>query len=224
MSKGDETRERIIAKAAELFNQRGLEGTSMADLMEATGLEKGGIYRHFPSKEAVAAEAFDYAWGEALQERVRDLDSIPGSVDRLKRLIANSVQRRATIPGGCPLLNTAVESDDGNPVLRQRARQALGKWQSLLISIINDGIQRREIRSGVDPKSLATLIISSLEGALMISRLEVNHDALFAARSYLDRYLDKEVRVRRTGSSKTQTFRVPSASFGDSQKVKRASN
>ena len=57
MSKGDQTRERIIAKAAELFNQRGLEGTSMADLMEATGLEKGGIYRHFPSKEAVAAEA-----------------------------------------------------------------------------------------------------------------------------------------------------------------------
>lgn len=203
MSKGDETRERIIAKAAELFNQRGLEGTSMADLMEATGLEKGGIYRHFPSKEAVAAEAFDYAWGEAFQERVRDLNSIPGSVDRLKRLIANFVERRSTIPGGCPLLNTAVESDDGNPVLRQRARQALGKWQSLLISIINDGIQRREIRSGVDPKSLATLIISSLEGALMISRLEVNRDALFAARSYLDRYLDKEVRVRRTGSNKT---------------------
>ena len=62
MSKGDQTRERIIAKAAELFNQRGLEGTSMADLMKATGLEKGGIYRHFASKEAVAAEAFDYAW------------------------------------------------------------------------------------------------------------------------------------------------------------------
>ena len=87
MSKGGKTRERIVAKAAELFNQRGLEGTSMADLMEATGREKGGIYRHFPTKEAVAAEAFDYAWEEAFQERVRDLDSIPGSVDRLKRLI-----------------------------------------------------------------------------------------------------------------------------------------
>jgi len=42
-------------------NERGLEGTSLADLMEATGLEKGGIYRHFPSKEAVALEAFEYA-------------------------------------------------------------------------------------------------------------------------------------------------------------------
>jgi len=206
MSKGGETRERIIAKAAELFNQRGLEGTSMADLMEATGLEKGGIYRHFPSKEAVAAEAFDYAWKEAFQERVRDLGSISGSVDRLKHLIANFVERRSSIPGGCPLLNTAVDSDDGNPVLRERARQALGNWQKLLISVINEGIQRREIRGGVDPHGLATLIISSLEGALMISRLERNRDALVAARSHLDSYLEKEIRAR-SPRSRSSTLR-----------------
>ena len=204
MSKGDETRERIIAKAAELFNQRGLEGTSLADLMEATGLEKGGIYRHFSSKEAVAAEAFDYAWDAAFQERVRDLDNIPGSVDRLKQLIANFVERRSSIPGGCPLLNTAIESDDGNPVLRERTRQALRKWQNLLISVITDGIQRREIKRGVDPNGLAMVIISSLEGALVISRLERNRDALMATRSYLERYLDKEVRAHTRRSTPTR--------------------
>jgi TetR/AcrR family transcriptional regulator, transcriptional repressor for nem operon len=200
MSKGDQTRERIIAKAAALFNQRGLEGTSMADLMEATRLEKGGIYRHFPSKEAVAAEAFDYAWGAAFQERVRDLDSIPGSIDRLKHLIANFVERRSSVPGGCPLLNTAIEADDGNPVLRERARRALREWRNLLVSIINEGIRCQEISIGVDPNSLATLIVASLEGALMISRLERNRDALLAAQSYLDNYLDGEGRARRTGS------------------------
>ena len=200
MSKGDQTRERIIAKAAELFNQRGLEGTSLADLMEATGLEKGGIYRHFASKEAVAAEAFDYAWEAAFEERVRDLNSIPGSVDRLKRLITNFVERRSSIPGGCPLLNTAVESDDGNPVLRERARHALGKWQELIVSIIREGIERREIRNEVNPNQMAMLIISSLEGALMISRLERNRDALLGARAHLENYLEKDVRVsqRRT--------------------------
>jgi len=195
MSKGEETRERIIAKAAELFNQRGLEGTSLADLMEATGLEKGGIYRHFPSKEAVAAEAFDYAWEQAFQERVRDLARIAGSLDKLKHLIANFVERRSSIPGGCPLLNTAIESDDGNPILRERARQALGTWQGLLESIINEGIRSREIANGVNPHKLAMLIISTLEGALMISRLERNREALLAAQSHLDRYLDKEVRA-----------------------------
>jgi len=207
MSKGDQTRERILAKAAELFNQHGLEGTSMADLMQATGLEKGGIYRHFPSKEAVAAEAFDYAWEEALQERVRDLDSIPGSVDRLKHLIENFVERRSTIAGGCPLLNTAVESDDGNPVLRERARQALSRWEDLLTSVINQGIQRGEIRSGVDPKRLGMLVISTLEGALMISRLERNPDALATARSHLNCYLDKEVRARKPRTTIAQANR-----------------
>jgi len=172
----------------------------MADLMEATRLEKGGIYRHFPSKEAVAAEAFDYAWGAAFQERVRDLDSIPGSIDRLKHLIANFVERRSSVPGGCPLLNTAIEADDGNPVLRERARRALREWRNLLVSIINEGIRCQEISIGVDPNSLATLIVASLEGALMISRLERNRDALLAAQSYLDNHLDGEGRARRTGS------------------------
>src|SRR5499425_2961258 len=115
MSKGEETRERIIAKAAELFNQRGLEGTSLSDLMEATGLEKGGIYRHFPSKEGLAAEAFDYAWRETLNARIHDLDATSNTVERLKQLVANFIDRRGIIPGGCPLLNTAVDTDDGNP-------------------------------------------------------------------------------------------------------------
>jgi TetR/AcrR family transcriptional repressor of nem operon len=197
MSKGEKTRERIIAKAAELFNQRGLEGTSLAALMEATGLEKGGIYRHFPSKEAVAAEAFDYAWDAAFQERVRNLSNIQGSIERLKHLITNFAERRSSIPGGCPLLNTAIDADDGNPVLRERARQALAQWQNLLVSVTNEGIQQKEIRTDVDAKNLAMLIISSLEGALMISRLERNRDALEAARSHWDAYLEKDVRAAR---------------------------
>ena len=61
MSKGEETRLRIVAEAAPLFNQRGYEGCSIQDIMDATGLEKGGIYRHFESKEELAAEAFDFA-------------------------------------------------------------------------------------------------------------------------------------------------------------------
>ena len=127
---------------------------------------------------------------------MRDLDSIPGSIDRLKHLIANFVERRSRIAGGCPLLNTAIEADDGNPVLRERALQALGNWQNLLISVINEGIEQREIRSGVEPNRLAMVIISSLEDALMISRLECNRDALVTAQSHLDRYLDNEVRAR----------------------------
>jgi TetR/AcrR family transcriptional repressor of nem operon len=197
MSKGEKTRQRIVAEAATLFNQRGFEGGSMADLMQATGLEKGGIYRHFSTKEELAAEAFDYAWQAATDVRMHDLDSVANSVDKLKRFMSNFIERRPSVPGGCPLLNTAIEADDGNPILRERARKAFRQWQDRLSEIIRTGLKRKEIRSGVDPKKLATLIIASLEGALMISRLERDRDALLATQSHLESYLESQVRPPR---------------------------
>lgn len=195
MSKGEKTRQRIVAEAATLFNERGFEGGSMADLMEATGLEKGGIYRHFSSKETLAAAAFDFAWQAATHVRMYDLDSVPNSVDKLKRFMANFVERRPSVPGGCPLLNTAIDADDGNRMLRERARRALHQWQDILSTIIHAGLERKEIRKEIDPKKLATLIIGSLEGALMISRLEKNRDALLETQVHLESYLDSEVRA-----------------------------
>src|ERR1700740_1485795 len=168
MRKGEQTRLEIIRKAAPIFNQKGYDGAALSDLMRATGLEKGGIYRHFDSKQQLAAEAFDYAWQETLDARIHDVNAVSNTVDRLKQLVANFVERRGTIPGGCPLLNTAIDTDDGNSVLRERARKALRGWRSYLISMINAGIKAREIRPSVDAKKLATLIISSLEGAVML--------------------------------------------------------
>ncbi len=127
MKKGERTRERIIRQAAPLFNQRGYDGSSLNEIMAATELEKGGIYRHFASKQELAAAAFDYAWAEAMKARRHDIDSVAHSVDKLKRYIANFVERRGTVPGGCPLLNTAMDSDDGNALLRNRARRALAE-------------------------------------------------------------------------------------------------
>jgi len=194
MRKGEQTRQEIIRKAAPIFNQRGYDGSALSDLMRATGLEKGGIYRHFDSKQQLAAEAFDYAWRETLDARIHDLNAVPNTVDRLKQLVANFVERRGVIPGGCPLLNTAIDTDDGNSVLRQRARKALRGWRSYIVSMIRAGIKAREIRPSVDAKKLATLIISSLEGAVMVYRLERNEEALRAVQAHLDSYLETEVR------------------------------
>jgi TetR/AcrR family transcriptional repressor of nem operon len=202
MRKGEHTRQEIIRKAAPIFNQRGYDGAALSDLMRATGLEKGGIYRHFSSKQALAAEAFDYAWRETVNARIHDLDTISNTVDRLKKLIANFVERRGIIPGGCPLLNTAIDTDDGNSVLRERARKALRGWRSHLTSIINAGIKAREIRPRTDAKKLAALIISSLEGAVMVYRLERNEEALRAVQSHLEGYLETELRLPATKQSK----------------------
>jgi TetR/AcrR family transcriptional regulator, transcriptional repressor for nem operon len=202
--KGEQTRREIVEKAAPLFNQKGFEGTSMSDLMAATRLQKGGIYRHFSGKEELATESFDYAWGKAVSGRLDGVDEIENHVDRLKKVIANFVERRAgLVPGGCPLMNTAVESDDGNPALRERARKALRSWMTRLTGIIEEGIERKEIRSNVDAKKLAGRIIGSLEGALLISRLQKTEEPLRDARVCLEDYLEQNIRVQ-PGASRSR--------------------
>lgn len=190
MTKGKETREKIIAQAASVFNQQGFAGTSLSDLMQATGLQKGGIYRHFESKEELAVAAFDYALTTAKNLRFAEIDSEMHSIDQLKKFIENFVERRSSIPGGCPLWNTAIDSDDGNLLLRERAQAALKRWITQLTDIIEQGIANQEIAPEVEPEALASLLISSLEGALVMKRLMSRIEPLQQVAQYLNEILD----------------------------------
>jgi TetR/AcrR family transcriptional repressor of nem operon len=193
MTKGEQTRKKIVEAAAPIFNQRGYEGSSLNDLMEATGLKKGGIYRHFSSKEELAAEAFDYTWDAAWNARLLHVDEKATGIEKLKQLIANFVDHRPPVAGGCPILNTAIDADDGNPTLRARVAKALRSWLNRLQTIVEQAAERGETRPGVDPRAVATLIVATLEGALMMSRLQRNGEALRRVQSHLNRYLDTEI-------------------------------
>jgi len=196
MRKGEQTRQEIIRKAAPIFNQKGYDGAALSDLMRATGLEKGGIYRHFGSKQELAGDAFDYAWKLAMDRRFEGTEQIPNTVDRLKQIVRNFRDRRAgVVPGGCPLLNTAIDSDDGNPKLRTKARQALTSWLGRMESIAEEGQRRGEVRSDVDSGELATLIASTLEGSHMMSRLQKNEEPRDLAVRHLEEYLENKVRA-----------------------------
>ena len=189
MRKGEATRQRIIAEAAPIFNQRGFDGCSMQDLMTATGLEKGGLYRHFANKEDLAAEAFRYALAQNVKVRTEHLDEIPNSLDKLKRVVHLFVELPSAIPGGCPLMNTAIDADDGNPALRDLARKGVQDWRARIVHIVETGIRDGEIRRSTDPRRIANTLIATLEGALMISRLENNRNALRDAQTTLDALL-----------------------------------
>ncbi len=133
MSKGERTRAEIVATAAPIFNRQGFAGASIADVMRQTGLEKGGIYNHFASKEELALAAFDYIWDIASQRMIRFIRGATSQGARLIRIIRFFTDYYETPPveGGCVLLNTAVDSDDTQPALRERTRQAMGQWHAL---------------------------------------------------------------------------------------------
>ena len=173
MSKGERTREQVLAQAAALFNQHGYHGASISDVMAATGLKKGGIYRHFASKDELALAAFGYAV-ERMRERFDEaLAGKVGALEQLRAIIAvyARIPTDPPVPGGCPLLNAAVESDDGNPELRAEAQRVLVGLEQVLRSIVRTGQRRGELRSDLDVPAFANVFVAQLEGAVMLSKL-----------------------------------------------------
>ncbi|GHO46225.1 TetR/AcrR family transcriptional regulator [Ktedonospora formicarum] len=173
MSKGNDTRKMILARAAPIFNQQGFVGSSLADLMRATGLEKGGIYNHFTNKEQLALETFDYTlaliqerWRQTFKEKRHAIDRLLAMLDYFQGIIDDP-----PVPGGCPILNLSVEADDTNPALRTRAQEAMNELQDTLRRILVRGIEREEIRSDVDIENWVILLLSTMEGAIMLSQL-----------------------------------------------------
>jgi AcrR family transcriptional regulator len=190
MTKGEATRQKIIEQAAPLFNRLGYAGCSMQDIMAATGLEKGGLYRHFSSKEELAEAVFRYSITQVSALRWDGIEEIDEAVEKLRFMIGRFVQVQSIIPGGCPVMNTAIDADDGNPALKKLVQKAVQEWKDKIGGIVMAGIERGEIRADVEPRSIANVMIAVLEGALMISRLEGNRVAVHDAEAMLDRVLN----------------------------------
>jgi TetR/AcrR family transcriptional repressor of nem operon len=195
LTKGERSRQKIVETAAVLFNQKGFTGCSMGDIVAASGLEKGTLYGHFSTKEELALLAFDYAWKDTSDKRIRNLHTVSNAVDKLKLHIDNYVNT-PSFPGGCPLLNFAVEADDGNLALRTRVRKALKGWEDLLEKIVEDGQSSGEINPEIDSHSVANLVISMLEGATAIARINKRSAALNDAQKHLSLHLETAVRLR----------------------------
>lgn len=191
MSKGQQTRQRILARAADVFNTRGFAGTSMADLTRETGIEKGGIYNHFASKEALALEAFDYATELVTQRLQAALAGQEHAIDRLLAIIAvfRSIVEAPPLSGGCPVLNTAVEADDTAPALRERAETAMSGWLRLIGSTVKGGMARGELHPATDPRQVATVVVATLEGAIMLSKLYADPVHMQRAADHLTVYV-----------------------------------
>ena len=198
MSKAQQTKARIIEQAAELFNLKGYAGSSIADIMQATGLKKGGIYNHFSSKDELALAAFDYAVGTVSQRIWSAVKTRRNAIDRLEALVSGYLTYIEDPPilGGCPILNTAIETDDTDSPLRDRALAAINVWRSLIVRIVQKGIKKGEVRATVEPDLVATIIISNIEGAMMMSKLERNpvhfRRAIAHLQDYIQHYLQPD--------------------------------
>jgi TetR/AcrR family transcriptional repressor of nem operon len=173
VTKAEKTKEFIIAKAAPLFNKKGYAGTSMSDIMKATGLAKGGLYGNFESKDEIAALAFEYSYNQLKEDIGQKIRAKKTGVDKLLVILQyyKNYTVSPTIDGGCPLLNTAVDADDAYPFLKKKARQAMQEMIGSLQHILKMGMQEGAFRSDLNVKKEAELIFAQIEGGIMMAKV-----------------------------------------------------
>jgi AcrR family transcriptional regulator len=179
----------MVRSAALLMRERGARATSIDDVLAHSGAPRGSVYHHFPGgRDQLVREATAWAseFVEGRLERregkdpVRALDSFVESYrDELLR-----TEMRA----GCPVAAVAIEDGDGGD-LQQLAGAAFGRWEELLTrNFVTAGIRRKRARE------LAMLVITSIEGALIVSRAQKSVAPLDSVRAQLRALLKAELR------------------------------
>lgn len=197
-SKGAKTRQEIIERVARLFNEKGYASASMSDITAATGIERGGIYNHFESKEQLAEESFAYACGlvgEALRRAVGATDDPAERLKGIATVFAELYAAESAFPNGCPVLNTAVEAKGPMTPLRRRAREAMTGLRTLVASTVEQGKARGRLRVAIDADEVATVFVAALEGAMLLSMLYEDDVHLARAVRHLHGYVDAALRA-----------------------------
>jgi TetR/AcrR family transcriptional regulator, transcriptional repressor for nem operon len=180
LSKAERTRNFIIETTAGIFNTKGYAATSMSDITEATGLTKGSIYGNFENKEEVCLAVFDYNLGKVNKIIQQRMQSANTWFDKLMvyATVYDRFSSNAFPQGGCPILNTAIEADDTNVALKEKAAAAIVKWKKNVEEIIKKGIQAGEFKEITDPAQFALSMIALIEGGIMIAKVTNSQGSL----------------------------------------------
>jgi len=192
-TKGERTRAEIIRKSAELMNRHGYLAAPISAVIEATGIQKGGLYRHFDSRDALVEEALGYAISQVRERFRQALVGVDHACDRLLAIVHAHGNGSTELPfaGGCPIMNSAIESDHAHSALRRQAQEAMAGWLGLLVRIVEGGLRRGEIRAGVVPQEIASTLTACMEGAVMLTHLYGDPSHWRAAQRHLEQTIEQ---------------------------------
>ncbi|SHN30522.1 TetR/AcrR family transcriptional regulator [Chitinophaga sp. CF418] len=173
MKKSERTRQLIIEQAADLFNEKGIAGTSIDEILQAAKVAKGCLYGHFQSKDELAYASAEYLLDKLTTHRNRLMQEQKTSIGKLTafaELNTNPLDG-SFIHGGCPILNFAVDSDDTNPAIREKVRSVVSQTVKMLAGIIKEGVKTGELSPSINADEIAVKMFATLEGAIMMSRV-----------------------------------------------------
>ncbi|MCF6407779.1 TetR/AcrR family transcriptional regulator [Chitinophaga filiformis] len=171
MTKAERTKKFIIEQAAPIYNEKGVAGTNVDDVLEATKLTKGAIYSHFKNKDDLSMQVTDYLLEkicQGIEQVIQKQTTAKGKI--FAYLDFNKKPLNTYIKGGCPIFNMAVESDDNNSSIKSRISEILSVSQKNFASILRQGIKNGEFSSALDPDAYAFKMFAAVEGAIIMCR------------------------------------------------------
>ena len=188
-SRGRETRERILAAAAELIFDRGVAETTLEDIRAAAGVSGSQVYHYFADKQALVRAVIDHQADAVLAAQGTYLDHLDtvGGLRAWRDLLVGH-QRTLECRGGCPLGTLGAELAEIDDVARMAVARGFGRWEAR----IRDGLRamrdRGELPVGADPDDLALATLAALQGGLLLAQVQRDPRPLAVA---LDAMIDR---------------------------------
>jgi len=184
----NDSRSRLVLTTSRLLWRQGLHGTGLQQILAESQSPRGSLYFYFPGgKEDLAVEAVQVAARlissgiRKMLERVNMADALRSFVD----MFAGEM-RRSDFEQGCPVATVTLEATPESEALRVVCEEAYNEWESLIAARLEeDGFSRRRAAQ------LATLTLSTVEGALLLSRARRNSEPLETIRELLVPLLQK---------------------------------
>lgn len=160
------TRERIVASASRLFNRHGFDGVSIDRIMADAGLTRGGFYAHFPTKEALYAEAVMHILGNnpAAQWDDYHVDFSAVGAELSRQLVEAYLSRRHqdSIDVSCPMITLSADVTRGGKEVRGAFRTVLAAMSGAFAAGLDGPAD------SLRPRSLA--LVAAAVGGMMLSR------------------------------------------------------
>jgi len=179
--RGRASRERIVERAAELFAERGVAETSLDDVLTAAGAGKSQLYHYFSGRDELVEAAVGLRCTQVLAGLTQALGrvaSLAGLTQALAGFVAGFEQMG--LPG-CPIGSLAAEVAESNEGARLRAAAAFDAWEGLFADALDRMRQQGELRADASPAVLATALLASIEGGMVLSQTRKDPASLHIA-------------------------------------------
>jgi TetR/AcrR family transcriptional regulator, transcriptional repressor for nem operon len=168
--RGRASRERIVERAAELFAERGVAATSLDEVLAAAGAGKSQLYHYFRGRDELVTAAVGLRCAQVLAGLTQALGAV-GSLAELERALAGFVAgfEQMGLPG-CPIGSLAAEVAERNEGARLQTAAAFDAWAQLFAGALERMRERGELRADASSAVLATALLASIEGGMVLSQ------------------------------------------------------